>query len=317
MEQRTLGRSGLSVPPVIFGGNVFGWTADQAASFRLLDACVDSGLVAIDTADVYSYWVPGHVGGESENIIGAWLKARPGVRDKVLILTKCGMEMPNQGKGLAPAWIRTSVDNSLKRMGIDRIDLFQSHRDDESTPLEDTLGTYKDLIAAGKIRAIGASNYTAPRLKLALETSAKHGLPRYESLQPLYNLMERGIEADLVPLCVEHGVGIIPYYSLASGFLSGKYRSEADLSKSPRGARGLAKYLDARGMRVLGALDDIAAKHKVSQAQVALAWQFGKAGITAPIASATSAEQFADLVKAASLRLPAADVAALDQASAA
>lgn len=317
MEQRALGRSGISVPPVIFGGNVFGWTVDQAASFRLLDACVDSGLVAIDTADVYSYWVPGHVGGESEDIIGAWLKARPGVRDKVLILTKCGMEMPNQGKGLSPAWIRTSVDNSLKRMGIEHIDLFQSHRDDEATPLEDTLGTYKELIAAGKIRAIGASNYSAPRLKLALETSAKHGLPRYETLQPLYNLMERGIEADLVPLCVEHGVGIIPYYSLASGFLSGKYRSEADLSKSPRGARGLAKYLDARGMRVLGVLDDLAARHKVSQAQVALAWQFGKPGITAPIASATTAEQFADLVKAASLRLGAADIAALDAASAA
>ena len=233
MEQRALGRSGISVPPIIFGGNVFGWTVDQAASFRLLDACVDSGLVAIDTADVYSYWVPGHVGGELENVIGAWLKARPGVRDKVLILTKCGMEMPNQGKGLAPAWIRTSVDNSLKRMGIERIDLFQSHRDDESTPLEDTLGTYKDLIAAGKISAIGASNYSAPRLKLALETSAKHGLPRYETLQPLYNLMERGIEADLVPLCVEHGVGIIPYYSLASGFLSGKYRSRGRPLEEP------------------------------------------------------------------------------------
>jgi aryl-alcohol dehydrogenase-like predicted oxidoreductase len=317
MELRELGRSGIRVPPVIFGGNVFGWTADQAMSFRLLDACLDSGLVAIDTADVYSYWVPGHQGGESETVIGAWLKARPGARDKVLILTKCGMEMPGQGKGLSPAWIATSVENSLKRMGIERIDLFQSHRDDESVPLEDTLGAYQRLIQAGKIRAIGASNYSAPRLKAALEASARHGLPRYESLQPHYNLMERGIEADLVPLCLEQGVGIIPYYALAAGFLTGKYRSEADLSKSPRGARGMAKYLDARGMRVLAALDAAAARHKATPAQVALAWQLAKPGITAPIASATSPEQFAELVKAAGLRLDPATVTALDQASAA
>jgi aryl-alcohol dehydrogenase-like predicted oxidoreductase len=316
MELRALGRSGIKVPPVVFGGNVFGWTADQAMSFRLLDACLESGLVAIDTADVYSYWVPGHKGGESEAVIGAWLKARPGARDKVLILTKCGMEMPGQGKGLSPAWIATSVEASLRRMGIDRIDLFQSHRDDESVPLEDTLGAYQRLIQAGKIRAIGASNYSAPRLKAALEASARHGLPRYESLQPHYNLMERGIEADLVPLCVEQGVGIIPYYSLAAGFLTGKYRSEADLSKSPRGARGMARYLDARGMRVLAALDEAAARHKATPAQVALAWQLAKPGITAPIASATGLEQFADLVKAASLRLDPATVAALDQASA-
>jgi aryl-alcohol dehydrogenase-like predicted oxidoreductase len=316
MELRELGRSGIKVPPIIFGGNVFGWTADQAMSFRLLDACLESGLVAIDTADVYSYWVPGHKGGESEAVMGAWLKARPGARDKVLILTKCGMEMPGQGKGLSPAWIATSVENSLQRMGIERIDLFQSHRDDESVPLEDTLGAYQRLIQAGKIRAIGASNYSAPRLKAALEASARHGLPRYESLQPHYNLMERGIEAELVPLCVEQGVGIIPYYALAAGFLTGKYRSEADLSKSPRGARGMAKYLDARGMRVLAALDEAAARHKATPAQVALAWQLAKPGITAPIASATTPEQFADLVKAAGLRLDPATVAALDGASA-
>ncbi len=316
MEQRALGRSGIKVPPVIFGGNVFGWTADQAMSFRLLDACVESGLVAIDTADVYSYWVPGHKGGESESVIGAWLKARPGARDKVLILTKCGMEMPGQGKGLAPAWIAKSAEDSLRRMGIERIDLYQAHRDDETVPLEDTLGAFQRLIEAGKVRAIGASNYSAPRLKAALEASAKHGLPRYESLQPHYNLMERGIEADLVPLCVGHGVGIIPYYSLAAGFLTGKYRSEADLSKSPRGARGMAKYLDARGMRVLAALDAAAARHGATPAQVALAWQLAKPGITAPIASATGPEQFAELAKAAALRLDAATVAALDEASA-
>ena len=317
MQKRALGRSGLQIPPIVFGGNVFGWTADQAMSFRLLDACVESGLVAIDTADVYSYWVPGHKGGESENVIGAWLKARPGARDKVLILTKCGMEMPGQGKGLSPAWIATAVEASLRRMGIERIDLFQSHRDDEATPLEDTLGAYQKLIQAGKLRAIGASNYTAPRLKLALETSAKHNLPRYESLQPHYNLMERDIEADLVPLCVEQGVGIIPYYSLAAGFLTGKYRSSADLGKSPRGARGMDKYLNPRGQRVLEALDAAAAAHKATPAQVALAWMLAKPGITAPIASATNLDQFADLVKAGSLRLEAKEVAALDAASAA
>ena len=316
MEKRALGRSGLDLPPIVFGGNVFGWTADQAMSFRLLDACVESGLVAIDTADVYSYWVPGHQGGESETIIGAWLKARPGARDKVLILTKCGMEMPGQGKGLSPAWIARSIDDSLRRMGIEHVDLYQAHRDDEATPLADTLGAFQRLIEAGKVRAIGASNYSAARFRAALETSAAHNLPRYESMQPHYNLMERGIEADLVPVCVEHGVGIIPYYSLASGFLSGKYRSEADLSKSPRGTRGMAKYLDARGLRVLAALDEAAARHKATPAQVALAWQFAKPGITAPIASATGPEQFADLVRAASLRLDAAAVAALDAASA-
>ena len=317
MEYRELGRSGLKVPPIIFGCNVFGWTADQAMTFRLLDGCVERDLVALDTADVYSAWVPGHSGGESERLMGAWLKARPGARDRVLIFTKCGIEMPGKGKGLSAAYIARAVEDSLARLGIERIDLYQSHRDDEVTPPEETLGAYQKLIQAGKVRAIGASNFSPARLKASLEASARHGLPRYESLQPHYNLMERGIEADLVPLCIEHGVGIITYYALASGFLTGKYRGEADLSKSPRGARGMSKYLDARGMRVLAALDAVAARHGATPGQVALAWQLAKPGITAPIASATNPDQLAELAKAATLRLGAEDVAALDVASAA
>ncbi|MBX6743469.1 MAG: aldo/keto reductase [Acetobacteraceae bacterium] len=315
MQKRKLGRSGIEVPPVIFGGNVFGWTVDKATGFRLLDALVDAGLNTIDTADVYSAWVPGHQGGESETLIGEWLKAR-GRRREVVILTKCGMEMPGQGKGLSPAWIAKAVEASLKRLNTDVIDLYQAHRDDEETPIEETLGAFAWLIEQGKVRAIGASNYSAPRLKAALEASAKHGLPRYESLQPHYNLMERQIEADLLPLCREQEIGVIPYYALAAGFLTGKYRSEADLSKSVRGARSVAKYLDARGMRVLAALDAVAARLSATPAQVALAWQIAKPGITAPIASATSPEQLQDLVKAASLRLDREAMEALDAASA-
>ena len=314
MQTRPLGRSGIAVPPIVFGGNVFGWTIDKDASFRMLDACVEKGLNAIDTADVYSRWVPGHAGGESETIIGEWLKAR-GRRRDVLILTKCGMEMPD-GKGLSAAWIARAVDDSLKRLGTDVIDLYQAHRDDESTPLEETLGAYAKLIKAGKVRAIGASNYSAARLSEALAVSAKHGLPRYESIQPLYNLMERAIEADLLPLCAKESVGVIPYSSLASGFLSGKYRGEADLSKSVRGPRSAAKYLTPKGHAVLAALDKVAAARGVSQAQVALAWMNAKPGMTAPIASATSAAQFADLVAAAGLSLAPAEVALLDAASA-
>jgi aryl-alcohol dehydrogenase-like predicted oxidoreductase len=316
MEQRALGRSGLLVPPLIFGGNVFGWTADQAMSFRLLDACLEYGLVAIDTADVYSVWAPGHQGGESESIIGAWLKARPSARDRVLILTKCGMEMPGRGKGLSPAWIAQAAEDSLRRLGIERIDLYQSHRDDEVTAPAEVLGAYQRLIEQGKIRAIGASNFSAARLRAFLEASATHGLPRYESLQPQHNLMERGIEGDLLPLCREQSVAVIPYYALASGFLTGKYRSEADFGKSPRGARGAGKYLDARGRRVLAALDEAAARHAATPAQVALAWQMAQPGITAPIASATSPEQLAELAKATTLRLDAESMAALDAASA-
>lgn len=316
MQKRSLGRSGIAVPPVVFGGNVFGWTADKAMSFRLLDEAVASGLNAIDTADVYSTWVAGHAGGESETIIGEWLKARPGMRDRVVILTKVGMEMPGQGKGLSSAWIARAVEASLTRLGIETIDLYQAHKDDETTPLEETLGAFARLIGQGKVRAIGASNYSAARLDAALATSARLGLPRFESLQPLYNLMDRTIEAELLPLCRAREVGVIPYSSLASGFLTGKYRSEADLGKSVRGPRSVAKHMTPRGMQVLAALDAVAARLHATPTQVALAWQLARPGITAPIASATSIEQLRDLVRAASLELDAEAVAALDAASA-
>jgi aryl-alcohol dehydrogenase-like predicted oxidoreductase len=317
MRKRTLGRSGIEVPPVIFGGNVFGWTVQRNAGFRLLDAMVDAGLNAIDTADVYSAWAPGHKGGESETMIGEWLRARgPGRRRDVVVLTKCGMEMPGQGRGLAPAWINQAVDASLRRLGVERIDFYQAHKDDESVPLEESLGAFAKLVDEGKVGAIGASNYTAPRLRAALEASARNGLPRFESLQPHHNLMERGIEKDLLPLCREEGLGVIPYFALAAGFLTGKYRSEADLNKSPRGARSAKQYLNERGTRVLAALDDAAARLRATPAQVALAWQAAKPGITASIASATTEEQLADLVKAASLELDREAIEALDAASA-
>ncbi len=316
MTLRALGRSGLSVPPVVFGCNVFGWTADQPATWRLLDACVETGLNALDTADVYSKWVDGHSGGESESLIGGWLKAR-GRRHDVLVMTKCGIEMPGRGAGLSAAWILRAVEDSLKRLGTDVIDLYQAHMDDPKTPHEETLGAFAKLIAQGKVRAIGASNFSAARFRAALDVSAREKLPRYETMQPLYNLMERGIEADLLQLCHAENVAVIPYSSLASGFLSGKYRGEKDLGKSPRGARSVAKYLGPRGDRVLAALDDVAARTNATPAQVALAWMNAKPGITAPIASATSVEQLAELAKAAQLSLGAADVAALDAASAA
>ena len=315
MEHRSLGRSGLTVPPIVFGGNVFGWTLDKAASHRILDQLVEVGLTAIDTADMYSAWAPGNQGGESESIIGDWLAAR-GNRSRVTIFTKVGMKMGNGREGLSPAWIREEVDASLKRLRTDVIDLYQAHKDDPETPLEDTLGTFAELVQAGKVRAIGASNYTAPRLRQALETSARLGLPRYESLQPHYNLMERaGFEAELGPLCQEQGLGVVNYYALASGFLSGKYRSEADFGKSARGG-GMAKYLTPRGKAVLGALDAVAGELSATPAQVALAWLRAKPAITAPIASATSAAQVDDLVKAAKLVRPAEAVAKLDAASA-
>lgn len=315
MEQRQLGRSGIAVPPIVFGGNIFGWTVDAAASHRILDRLVEVGLTAIDTADVYSYWVPGHQGGESETIIGDWL-AKSGKRDKVQILTKVGMKMGNGRQGLSRAWILEEIDASLKRLKTDHVDLYQAHKDDPDTPLEETLSTFADLIKAGKVRAIGASNYTAPRLAEALAVSARLGLPRYETLQPLYNLMDRAeFEAGLGPLCQKEGIGVINYYALAAGFLSGKYRSEADFGKSKRGA-SMTKYLTERGHKVLAALDQVAAAKGVTQAQVAVAWLLAKPAVTAPIASATSDAQIDELVKAAALKLSQAEVAALDAASA-
>jgi len=314
MDMRQLGRSGLSVSPLCFGGNVFGWTANEAESFRLLDRFTDAGFNFIDTADVYSVWAPGHQGGESETVIGNWL-ARSGKREKVVIATKVGMELAPDRKGLSPAWIRRAVEDSLRRLRIEQIDLYQSHKDDPETPLEDTLGTYAELIREGKIRAIGASNYEAPRLREALEVSAKHNLPRYESLQPHYNLAERaGYERELEPLCREAGIRVITYFSLAAGFLTGKYRSEADLGQSPRG-KNAAKYLDERGLGVLAALDEVAARHNAKPGQVALAWLMARPGITAPIASATSLPQLEEMIAAADLRLAAEDIERLNRAS--
>ena len=315
---RQLGRSGLYTAPLAFGGNVFGWTADKATSFALLDAFVDGGFNLIDTADVYSRWVPGHSGGESETVIGEWLAAgaKQGKRDRVLIATKVGKDMGDGNTGLSRRWIRQAVHDSLRRLQTDRIDLYQSHDDDATTPLEETLAAFAELITEGKVRAIGASNYTAPRLAEALATSARLGLPRYESLQPLYNLMDRAAyEAELEPLCRAQGLGVINFFGLARGFLTGKYRSEADLGKSPRGG-GIKAYLTPRGQRVLAALDAAAQAQGSTPAQVALAWQIARPGLTAPICSATSTAQWAELAGAARLQLAAATVEALDAASA-
>ncbi len=318
---RPLGRSGLQVAPITFGGNVFGWTVDEKTSFALLDAFVDGGFNLIDTADVYSRWVPGHAGGESETLIGKWLKAgaASGKRDRVLIATKVGKPMGDESSGrtgLSKRWIRQAVHDSLTRLQTDRIDLYQSHDDDAATPLEETLGTFAELIAEGKVRAIGASNHTSARLADALALSKRLNLPRYESLQPHYNLMERaGYEAELEPLIRGEGLGVINFFGLARGFLTGKYRSEADLGKSPRGA-GVKGYLNPRGFAVLAALDAVAAAHRATPAQVALAWQIARPGVTAPIASATTVAQWQELAGAAHLALTAADIAALDRASA-
>jgi aryl-alcohol dehydrogenase-like predicted oxidoreductase len=314
MKKRRLGRSDLEVAPFCFGGNVFGWTADEKTSFALLDAFVGAGFDFIDTADAYSRWVPGHKGGESEAIIGRWIKAR-GNRDKVIIATKVGADM-GSGRTMAPSYVRKAVEDSLQRLQTDRIDLYQTHWDDPKTPLEEVLSTYAELIKAGKVRVIGASNYSAARLKEALDVSARNGLPRYESLQPQYNLVERkDYEAELGPLCRKEQIGVIPYYSLASGFLTGKYRSKQDAGKSPRGS-GATKYLDERGLRVLAALDEVASAHKASVAQVALAWLLAKPELTAPIASATSLAQLEELLGAVRLELSQEDVARLDAASA-
>ncbi len=315
MDKKRLGRSDLMVAPLCFGGNVFGWTADEKSSFRLLDGLVAAGFDFIDTADVYSAWAPGNKGGEFEAIMGNWLKARGG-RDKLVIATKVGSEMGPGMKGLKPAYIEKAVEASLKRLQTDYIDLYQSHWDDPETPFEDTLGAYKKLIDAGKVRVIGASNLKADRLAESLEVSAKHGLPRYESLQPEYNLYDRfGFEGPLEDLCAKENLGVITYFSLASGFLSGKYRSKDDLKKSPRG-QGVEKYLTPRGLRILDALAEVAADKKAEPAQVALAWLMARPSVTAPIASATSEAQLKSLVAAAELQLDAASIARLDAASA-
>ncbi len=315
MKLRPLGKSGLSLPPLMFGGNVFGWTADESTSFRLLDRLREAGLNAIDTADVYSRWADGNNGGESETIIGKWLKETGG-RDRTVIATKCGMDLGDDRKGLSARWIAQAVEDSLRRLQTDYIDLYQAHQDDANTPLEETLGAFARLIEQGKVRAIGASNYTAARLKEALDVSARLNLPRYESLQPHYNLMERkGFEAELEPLCLAETVGVISYFSLARGYLTGKYRNEADLSKSPRGKQ-VSDYLTGQGPQVLAALDKVAVERQATSGEVALAWLIARPGITAPIASATNIDQLDELVKAATLELKADEIAAIDAASA-
>jgi aryl-alcohol dehydrogenase-like predicted oxidoreductase len=315
MKKRKLGNSGLELAPLALGGNVFGWTIDEAASFQVLDAFVAAGFNFVDTADMYSTWKLGNKGGESEMILGNWMK-QSGNRQKVLIATKVGMDMGAGRKGLSKDYILRAAEDSLRRLQTDFIDLYQAHTDDTTVPLQETLEAFGQLFKQGKVRAIGASNYSAPRLSEALDVSKKAGLPRYESLQPLYNLYDRAdYESTLEPVCRQNEIGVIPYYSLASGFLTGKYRSEADLAKSPRGA-GVKKYLNPRGFRILEALDQTAKKYNSTPAQITLAWLLTRPAVTAPIASATNVTQLKELLDATNLKLDRESIELLDQASA-
>lgn len=315
MKRRKLGNSGLEIAPWAFGGNVFGWTVRDTTAFKLLDAFVAAGFNLIDTADVYPKWVPGNKGGESEIMIGKWLK-QGGKRKKVVIATKVGMEMGSDRKGLSKSYILRAAEDSLQRLQTDYIDLYQSHTDDQNTPLTETLEAYAKLIKQGKVRAIGASNYSAERLSDSLQVSNQFGYPSYQSLQPLYNLYDRAdYETKLEPLCLEKGLGVITYYSLASGFLSGKYRSEEDLAKSSRGLT-VKHYMNDRGFRILKALDKIAEKFHSTPARVSLAWLIARPSVTAPIASATSLEQLNDLVESTKLKLDRSSIELLNQASA-
>lgn len=313
MKRRSLGGTGIEIAPVVLGGNVFGWTADERRSFEVLDAFVDHGFNAVDTADSYSTWVPGHKGGESETIIGNWLAADRSRRDKIVIFTKVGSDLKEPGKkGLSARWIARAVEESLRRLRVDRIDLYFSHWPDPDTPYEETLGAYDELMRAGKVRAIGASNLDASQLAEALDVARAKGLPRYEVLQPEYNLYDRaGFEGPLAELCIREGLGVVTYFSLASGFLTGKYRSKVDLGQSPRG-EDVAKYLDTRGLRILAALDEVAAAHGATPAEVALAWLMARPGVTAPIASATSRSHVESFARAASLALTEDDMSRLD-----
>ncbi|HKS32889.1 MAG TPA: aldo/keto reductase [Enterobacteriaceae bacterium] len=317
MALRSLGTTGLQIPALVFGGNVFGWTVDEKQSFSLLDALLEKGLTAIDTADVYSAWVPGNAGGESETIIGKWLAAHPGARDKVTLFTKVGADLGKPGqKGLSGRWIEQAVEDSLRRLQTDYIDLYFSHWPDADTPYEETLAAYEKLLKAGKIRAVGASNLNAEQLAESLKVADDKHLPRYQVLQPEYNLYDRdGFEGALQDLTVRENIGVVTYYSLASGFLSGKYRSEKDLGQSQRGS-GIAKYLNPRGFAIIDALDAVAAKHQVKPAEVALAWLINQPGVTAPIASATKIAHVDGFVTALSLNLSADDIAALTKAGA-
>jgi aryl-alcohol dehydrogenase-like predicted oxidoreductase len=315
MQTRRLGRTDLSIAPMVLGGNVFGWTADKKTSFAVMDRFAAAGLTAIDSADVYSSWAPGNQGGESETVIGEWMKAR-GARSRVIVVTKVGSPMGKGKEGLSARYIEEAVEASLKRLQTDVIDLYLSHWPDMATPFEETLGAYQRLIEKGKIRWSGASNLTAALLENALASAKARGGPRYEVLQPEYNLADRHeFENGLADLCQREEIGVITYFSLAKGFLSGKYRAEGDLTKSPRGS-GVKGYLNKRGFRILDALDAVAARHKAKPAEVALAWIMARPGVTAPIASATSIEQVDSLVRATELQLTAADMGALNEASA-
>jgi aryl-alcohol dehydrogenase-like predicted oxidoreductase len=316
MKKRPLGKTGFDIAPLVFGGNVFGWTIDEKASFDVLDAFVDHGFDAIDTADVYSRWKPGNQGGESETIIGRWLKARPGVRDKVKIFTKVGSDLGHPGeKGLGEKWVLQAVDRSLARLGIDRIDLYFSHWPDE-TPYEETLGAYDKLIRGGKVRAIGASNVNAEQLGAALAVSRQQHLPTYQVLQPNYSLAERSqFDGALRDLCMHEDIGVVPYYSLASGFLTGKYRSADDLEGRSR-AGSVEKYMNAQGFGILSVIDQVAEAHHAKPAEVALAWLMARPGITAPIASATKVAHVESFAHAATLHLTPAEIDLLDKASA-
>lgn len=311
MHKRQLGKTGIEVSPFAFGGNVFGWTIDQNTSFKILDALIGSGFNFVDTADVYSTWVPGNQGGESETILGSWMKSR-GNREKMLIATKVGMEMGPERKGLKADYIVTAVEDSLRRLQTDYIDLYQSHRDDMETSQEETLSAYARLVKAGKVRVIGASNFTAKRLRESLHISETMGYPSYVTLQPKYNLYDRAeFETELEPLCLEKGVGVIPYYSLASGFLTGKYRDKSDAKISARGEKATS-YLTERGFKILAALDDISKDYQVKPATIALAWLMQRKSILAPIASATNVDQLHDLLKATEIKLTTVEVEKLD-----
>jgi aryl-alcohol dehydrogenase-like predicted oxidoreductase len=313
MERRTLGNSGLEIAPLIFGGNVFGWTVDEPGAFGLLDAFLASGFNCVDTADSYSTWVPGNRGGESETIIGKWMKLR-GNRASVVIATKVGSEIDREKKGLSKSYILRAAEDSLRRLQTDYIDLYQTHHDDPETPVEETLEAYALLVQQGKVRAIGASNLIAERLTASLEASDRKGYPRYQTMQPHYNLFERaGYEKDLEPLCLAQKLAVIPYYPLASGFLTGKYRSENDLSKSVRGT-GVRKCFNQRGFRILAALDAVALRLRSTPAAVALAWLLARPGITAPIVSATSLRQWEELTAAPGIRLDSSSIELLNRA---
>ncbi|MFY9969773.1 MAG: aldo/keto reductase [Roseiarcus sp.] len=315
MQLRRLGRTDLNIAPVVLGGNVFGWTADKATSFAVLDRFAAAGLSAVDTADAYSSWVPGNHGGESETIIGEWMKAR-GTRGRTIVITKVGSPMGKGKEGLSARYIEEAVEASLRRLQTDVIDLYLSHWPDQATPFDETLGAYQRLIEKGKIRWCGGSNLTVALLEAAIAAAKARGGPRYEVLQPEYNLADRhGFENGLADLCLREDIGVITYFSLAKGFLSGKYRSEEDLTKSPRGG-GVKAYLNPRGFRILDALEATAKRHKAKPAEVALAWLIARPAVTAPIASATSIEQVDSLVRATELTLSDTDMAALNEAGA-